>query len=283
MGRLNDVLKFAVLFVNCIYFFVGVGVIVVCIWFLTRDSTQDLDPTTYLTLAVLLLCSGILMFFLSLLGCIGTIFQTDRTGLCQGRRTLSIYQLVLLGVTVGHFYTSVYTYNTLIILEDVETLLHDQNNVLYDSFELSYAKKFNALYFSTTTEQSRHGWFWGWIDDNCPAEMRGSNCDQEVLADACPDQAACDRDATDSKCAYDKCREACVQLVISQLGPFASYSVFVSLFSVCLMVLTCLLICYNPRDSQHEILVKSGAVESAPPLGGATPPAAKPQHKPAMV
>ena len=175
--------------------------------------------------AVLLLCSGILMFFLSLLGCIGTIFQTDRTGLCQGRRTLSIYQLVLLGVTVGQFYTSVYTYNTLIILEDVEVLLQDQNNVMYDEFELSYAKKFNALYFSTTTEQNRHEWFWGWIDDNCPADMRGSNCDEEVLASTCPDQAACDRDATDSKCAYDKCREACVQLVIRLKGrPLSSSS-----------------------------------------------------------
>ena len=165
MGRLNDVLKFAVLFVNSIYFFVGIGVIAICIWFLTLDSTQDLEPHTYFKLAVGLLCSGVLMFFLSMLGCIGTVFQTDRAGLCQGRRTLSIYQLLLLGVTIAQFLTSVYSYNTLVTLEEVETLLDDQN-VIYDEFELSYAKRFNSFYFSTASDQSSHEWFWSWIEES---------------------------------------------------------------------------------------------------------------------
>lgn len=282
MGRLNDVIKFVVLFVNSLYFFIGLGVVILCIWFLTLDSTEDLDPQLYLTLAVLLLVTGILMFFLAMMGCVGAIFQTDRTGLFQGRRTLSIYQLLLFGVTIGQFYTSVYTYNAYVTLEEVEVLLKDGNNVVYDDFEVEYAEKFNAFYIDTLDTQTKHSWFWDWIDDNCLSSMGTAQCSYLDYSNECPDLDACALDTTSSECPYDLCRLASVDSLVSRLGPFASYSVFVSLFSVALMVLTCLLICYNPRDSQHEILVKSGAVEATAPLAG-TPNTGSGRPKPTMV
>jgi hypothetical protein len=333
-----------VLFVNSLYFFIGLGVVILCIWFLTLDSTEDLDPQLYLTLAVLLLVTGILMFFLAMMGCVGAIFQTDRTGLFQGRRTLSIYQLLLFGVTIGQFYTSVYTYNAYVTLEEVEVLLKDGNNVVYDDFEVEYAEKFNAFYIDTLDTQTKHSWFWDWIDDNCLSSMGTAQCSYLDYSNECPDLDACALDTTSSECPYDLCRLAsvsqdsrgalgkrgvvprpmcpspCERLrsrhahpaslprhvdshasfpvisrddstlaraaqvdsLVSRLGPFASYSVFVSLFSVALMVLTCLLICYNPRDSQHEILVKSGAVEATAPLAG-TPNTGSGRPKPTMV
>ena len=42
-----------------------------------------------------------------MLGCCGVIYQTKRDGRCPGRRLLTIYELLLIGIFVGQGYVAV--------------------------------------------------------------------------------------------------------------------------------------------------------------------------------
>lgn len=45
-----------------------------------------------------------------------------------------------------------------------------------------------------------------------------------------------------------------------QRRPARKYSTFVFVLEGLVLILTCLLICYNPRDTAEDILVKTGAI-----------------------
>mmetsp|Transcript_30864 Transcript_30864/g.53006 ORF Transcript_30864/g.53006 Transcript_30864/m.53006 type:complete len:212 (+) Transcript_30864:439-1074(+) len=202
-------------------------------------------------------------------GCFGAVYQEQRTGSCRGRRLLSFYQLCLLTLIGLQFYTTVYMLNTAESLQTVKDELasaRSNETVAYVDAEESLSNKFNDYYFDTVTG-SQDGYFWDFIDGNCPQSsgMGSDDCNVETYASTCPDEDACNADDDNAmeNCPYDMCRRAAVTRFLGIVEPIGDYGIFVCIFETALMILTCCLICFNPRDAEQTILMKSGNFESA--------------------
>mmetsp|Transcript_9611 Transcript_9611/g.24504 ORF Transcript_9611/g.24504 Transcript_9611/m.24504 type:complete len:176 (-) Transcript_9611:222-749(-) len=152
--------------------------------------------------------------------------------------------------------------------------------VEYVDAEQSLSTKFNDYYFDTVTG-SQDGYFWKFVDESCPKSsgMGSDDCNVDSYATTCPDEASCD-DGASAQCPYDLCRRAAVTRFLGIVEPIGEYGIFVCIFEtvrptlVCfrlrdgshppiprvpracfihqqaLMILTCCLICFNPRDAE---------------------------------
>mmetsp|Transcript_9610 Transcript_9610/g.24499 ORF Transcript_9610/g.24499 Transcript_9610/m.24499 type:complete len:169 (-) Transcript_9610:63-569(-) len=130
--------------------------------------------------------------------------------------------------------------------------------VEYVDAEQSLSTKFNDYYFDTVTG-SQDGYFWKFVDESCPKSsgMGSDDCNVDSYATTCPDEASCD-DGASAQCPYDLCRRAAVTRFLGIVEPIGEYGIFVCIFETALMILTCCLICFNPRDAEQTILMKSG-------------------------
>jgi hypothetical protein len=113
-------------------------------------------------------------------------------------------------------------------------------------------------------------------DESCPLY---NDCEFTGESSTCPDGDIVDDDTSDGRddpnaycvctCGadgicytpYDTCRVEVVTWVVSFLEPFADYMATVAGVELFMIMLTCLLICYNPRDDINEMLRKAGTVQ----------------------
>lgn len=113
---------------------------------------------------------------------------------------------------------------------------------------------------------NKYNWLWDWVDDHCPTTMQSDTCEGGCLdtpvETSCPDESMCSYagEAHWTYCPYDTCRPEILGFVIRNLTPFADFMLFMTIFEVALLLINCLLICYNPRDNVEEMLIKAGTL-----------------------
>lgn len=265
MGKMNNILKFFFLFVNTLVFLISATLLGVSIWAMT-SFWSDLDSGTFQSVGIMLIVSSSILSVFVCIGCLGSVYQTVRKGHCQGRKLLGTYQVILIAILLMQFYLTVFSLNTTVALDEVQHDLHTATNstVEYVHIENHLYPRFNDYYFDTLDSQDgKHSWFWDFVDDNCPDGMGTSDCNAVGLANSCPDETACDA-ANDEEdfgdCPYDMCRKAATEKVVEYLEPVGEYGIFVFLVQFVMLLLTCALTCFNPRDTDAEILTKSGTI-----------------------
>ena len=125
-------------------------------------------------------------------------------------------------------------------------------------------------------ENSSSVWTINWVNRNCPATMRHDNCalkpEQKESCDTschapiwnkeqcCPSEALCFTGNEVSACPYDQCRFQVLKEVRNTIRKTVLFLQAFLSFSGVMIILTCLLICYNPRDEIEIELLKTGVM-----------------------
>lgn len=211
----------------------------------------------------------LLVFLISLIGCIGVNRQTKRYGCWTGRRIMALYQLTLLLTIVGDIWavTRLMTYVKSFEEAD-ESLAPGAQPLPYDSLEASVADRFNQFFFSATTTctDAKFIFFWSWVDDHCEGVVTQDacmGCGDYSITMCAADQDSCvlGEEAGDlSHCPYELCRRGVLQYLIKYMRPAGSYVLAFTVFQVFLMLLSCLLICFTEKDSLQTVLIKTGTI-----------------------
>jgi hypothetical protein len=242
MGRINNMIKWVVANVNFLYSAMAVTAIVLAIFVLV-SNWGTLDPGFFFGWSIFIILFSVVVTMITYMGCLGVSYQIKRTGITSsslrvsynvfflglwtGRRMLFIFQLGLVGTVIAVFYLT----SQLLILTrslqasfDSVTSATDDATISYDFdvYENAVAKRFNEFYFSsiTTCTDSKYAFFWGFIDDHCPAEMSTQNCVKcyDYSITTCPaDESTCFSDSIYSSeaCPYNICRAAVLDYLIS--------------------------------------------------------------------
>lgn len=159
----------------------------------------------------------------------------------------------------------------------------------YDGFERRIGKYFDGAYFeSLCAEDDRSAtWLLDFVDKRCPEQMgrefcslperKKTECDTscpgvdrfndvvngaastDLLVKCCPSEDACQAGIGVS-CPYQRCRVE----ILGELRHWASLSKIIAqcvcLLSALMLILSCLLICFNPRDEIETELLKTGVM-----------------------
>ena len=140
----------------------------------------------------------------------------------------------------------------------------------YDSFERRIDQYFNQVYYKTIctlTTNDQNELLIDWIDENCPVvgTMDKKICEssEEQIMKTC--ETSCRR--VDSslhssclKCPYNQCRIEVLDEVQKLIHSLLIFLRLISIISAIMVTLTCLLICYNPRDDIEIELLKTGVM-----------------------
>ena len=107
----------------------------------------------------------------------------------------------------------------------------------YDKFEKVIAPKFNTNYFNDLcSEFPSSGWFFTWVDKNCPAIVSSTTCSlgnnweacNTPASAGCPSESVCDAAMDDvgndqynynalDKCAYQQCRFEVLAFILKEM------------------------------------------------------------------
>ncbi|CAM9473014.1 unnamed protein product, partial [Ectocarpus fasciculatus] len=274
MGKLNSLIKFVVFNANGLLFLGGMGIVIVASLLLAADFIK-LAQTYMQTLGIVTLMVGILVAAMSIIGCVGTHRQIQRDRLWSGRRVLSLYQLMLVAVVVVQGIVQLRLYRIEVSLEEAAADLPSQHG----EFEGRFREGFNEAYFDQLCSASAGGdsWVWSLIEDHCPEAISRDACSCSDVLDGsglpagcatpatysaegcCPDEEFCEA-GKEEACPYAACRTGILEALLSYITPARKYSTFVFVLEGMVLILTCLLICYNPRDSTEDILIKTGTI-----------------------
>jgi len=284
MSRLNASIKLLYLLGET--FFILLSVITTLISGLILSGRYDAfnyNPSQ--RTAIIILVGSSLAFLCSVCcGCCGSIRQVKRKGCCPGRRILGLHQILLLALFVlcARQYVAIRRREASlgIVLSDPVSYPN------YDAFEKQLSQYVNDAYFdgvcSTDNDASASAdpWLMNWIDRKCPlardqdmytvcAPNRNDllQCDTECEDNAesdddrecCPVEVLCLSGVQDV-CPYDQCRITILSEVSMWMKRLLLALAVFSILSVIMAALTCLLICYNPRDEIETELYKSGVL-----------------------
>lgn len=276
VNMLNDNIKFVVSTSNTCFCIAGLvlGGLAAYLYYATSLVAVTLTSLTQGWIMWTMLV-GLGLVFLSCLGCFGVKRQIVRVGPCGGRRLLSLYQLLLLGLLFA-FTTAFLAMRT----------LHTQVPLLLDNPDAVYARSeqnllvpyFNRLYFKTRKAAVRahdggagsFNWFADWTRQSCPLSMDVGTCTScgtdgdggtsvPYTDGCCPRDDLCTAGNLDA-CPYHRCRLGVARFLSKRLGALQKYLNFLLILQLIVLISTCMLICYNPRDSFAELLAKTGVV-----------------------
>ena len=238
---------------------ISILVIVLGSLILNGGVFKDFDPDMYRTVCTWALAVGCCIFLLTLLGCAGAVRQIERKGLATGRTLLSLYQLTLIGLLVVCVYLTMYWQKA---LDSLEYSAEQDGVGDFDAFEKDISQQFNVNYFSAQCgdKEPSKTWFLKLVDKVCPEAMSSgscaSYCGQNYLD--CPSESSCDADALSAQCPYALCRLPAIDWLLTKVRPLNNFIQVTTYITACMIFLTCLLICYNPRDDVTEELIKTG-------------------------
>ena len=279
MSRLNASIKLVVMIGDTIFLLVAI-ISGIASGLVSSGKIVALDfPEARRTASILLLLTVAILLF-TIYGCCGAINQIVRKGCCcVGRRVLCCHQFLLLTVLV-------------ISVTHQEQLANRERSIdlvignvttypRYDSFEQRLDKYFNKAYFEGNcglddTYDKSSTWLMKWVDRRCPSTMSQSVCglsDKEKLdcdtscdvpiwntTSCCPSEDLCLGKDIKEACPYNQCRVAVLDEVLNYIDPALQGLRFLTALSVVMIVFTCLLICYNPRDDIEVELLKTGVM-----------------------
>ena len=254
---LNDWLKLIFAVVNLLYCVFGIALLGLTIY--NQEEWSSLEGGSLERIMNLLITLGAAILFFVIIGCLGMSHQTVREGTWRGRRLLCIFELGVIAMLYLQFIVVIYTMNAAAGLEIVLQELKDgETDVPYLEVEEAISKAFDDYYFSTY-DGSQNDRFWTLVDAKCPSSMRSTSCNEYSYASSCPDQTSCDAGGDDdyTACPYEMCRKQAGGTVYTIIEPLAEYGLFLLCFEIVVIVLTCLLICFNPHDDEKDLLTKA--------------------------
>ena len=214
-------------------------------------------------------------------GCCGSIRQINRKGCFSGRRVLSLFQICLAALFVA---SATSTINVERRESSLRSVLADPAVTFpQDPFEKHLGLLFNDAYFDTVcgTSSQSNTWLKDWIGNRCPPttsrhEVCATDRSDLLQCDAgCEDRLAASGNNVDSDlqccaaetlclsgevdaCPYHECRSQVLGEAVKWLHRLALALRAVAILSIVMITLTCLLICYNPRDDVELELYKAG-------------------------
>ena len=291
MSRLNSTLKLLYLAGDCLLILLSAAAILLS----SLALSGSLPTLTYFLAAdehrkysiCAVIASSVLFLAATCCGCCGSIRQVKRKGVFNGRRILGLFQLCLVVSTC-----------TLVIIDRrsvaLRSILSEPTAFpQYDPFEKRLSFIFNDAYFVTVCEGTSHSskssiWFRDWIKENCPPSPSigrhefcaanrldlltcNADCEDSVAASGlgiesdfqcCPAETLCLSGVLDA-CPYQNCRPRVIDEVTLWLGRLGTALRAIAILSITMSILTCLLICYNPRDDIENELYKAGVFTSA--------------------
>ena len=272
MSRLNASIKLVVMVGDILFLLLSL-IVIAGASLITSDKMVALKfLNSFQKLAALVLFLAIATFFTTLYGCCGSLNQTLRKGCFAGRRALCVHQLLLITVLI----TSLIQVSELERREASVRIVVQDKNRFYDSFEERLNFHFNQVYFDamcrnynvddgegsgdTGSGSGSDGSFaMDWIDKTCPSTMASNEC-STVCDSPCPDPYLCLEEGLTKTCPYYQCRSETLQKVQNILLPTIAFLRLISIISATMVIGTCLLICYNPRDDIELELLKSGVM-----------------------
>jgi hypothetical protein len=221
-----------------------------------------------------------MVFVCTCYGCFGAIRQTLRRGCCSGRRMLCLHELLVLIVLV--FSVSQYEWLTK-REQSIKLVISNHTSYPYDAFERRISTYFNNAYFdSLCSEDPSTKALLNFVDlrcnesmsqkncalsekkkmqcdTSCPAAKGNSNLTAFDLMMCCPSEELC-KSGNDASCPYHKCRIGILQEFHRWAAPATVAARFVIALMTLILILSCLLICYNPRDEIEVELLKTGVM-----------------------
>lgn len=274
-SRINEWVKFILMQTNFFFAMFGMTLVGMSIYVLVANW-GDLDPAFFTGSAVALLLFGLIVTAVTYIGCLGVVNQRRKSPYTewQGMRLLVIYQVFLTLALVAEIYWLAYSLDSVNGLRS-SALLYDAKKPLpYQGLETTIATKFNAFFFAAQLSpfcpDLKYTWFWTFVDGYCNnPNMMQINCLK------CNDYSvtACDADAQTcykggatyqiAACPYNACRKGILTFIYNTLAPFSYFVVAYTIFHLLLLVLNCLLMCYNPRDTDEKIRAKNGIFTAA--------------------
>ena len=286
MSRLNATIKLLHLLGVCLLLVLSSLVILLSSLALSdRQSALNtlgyfLTENQYHKFAIYAVVTSSALFLASVCcGCCGSIRQINRKGYLSGRRVLGLFQLCLAALFVA-------STSSMIIVErrtsTLRSVLVDPVAFPQDPFEKQLGLLFNDAYFETVCSSSQSNtWLNDWIGNRCPPttgrhEVCAFNRSDLLACDAdCEDRLAASGNNIDSDlqccaaetlclsgvvdaCPYHACQSQVLELATKWLHRLGLAARAVAILSIIMITLTCLLICYNPRDDVELELYKAG-------------------------
>ena len=153
----------------------------------------------------------------------------------------------------------------------------------YDAFERRISKYFDGAYFnSLCSDELSTTRLLNFVDERCPERMgreycslpekRKKNCDTSCLAVkdlndvtsfdlmmCCPSEDLC-KEGNEVSCPYHRCRVEVLEEIHVWAAPMKAMAQFVCVLSTLMLIVSCLLICFNPRDEIEMELLKTGVM-----------------------
>jgi hypothetical protein len=213
-------------------------------------------------------------------GCFGAIRQTLRRGCLSGRRLLCLHKLVILTVLV--FSASQYGWLNK-REQSMKLVMSNHTSYPYDAFERQISTYFNNAYFdSRCSEDPSTKALLSFVDLRCPERMGRKYCalpeKKKMLCDTscpaakgnsnftafdlmicCPSEEPC-KGGNDASCPYHRCRVGIMQELHRWAAPTIVAARFVIALMAFILISSCLLVCYNPRDEIEVELLKTGVM-----------------------
>jgi len=221
---------------------------------------------------------AIVSFFMTLCtlyACVGASRQIKRGTCCwSGRKMLCIHKITLICVTLYCCNETYSLHQRRTSIEHTLAALRSSNNnatnaiiIPYDAFEQKLSQAFNEVYYlshcnHTTThlvkrnKMSHSSFSWTpWIEKNCPIS---SILNSKVCIVYNENQ--CTVIGVNNQCPFDLCRQPMLDAFDKVLLLLVQVLIVLSSLTIAIIILSCLLICYNPRDAIEIELFKTGVV-----------------------
>lgn len=157
----------------------------------------------------------------------------------------------------------------------ISAIIEDKDSFpKYNAFERHISSYVNNLYFESLSSpdslvgSSTSAWLVEFVENKCPKRMSPehcilvletrANCDP-VSKSCCPDESLCNSGVKEA-CPYENCRVEILGQLFDLLVPMRVGAFCVCLLAALMLVLSCLLICFNKRDEIEIELLKGGNI-----------------------
>jgi hypothetical protein len=267
VSRLNATIKLLFLLGEMLFLvvsllcFVGAGLVA------SEQVPLLLFPVAKTTAAIVLAISGAALAC-SCHGCCAALRQTKRRGclFARGRIMLCAHQLLLITIMFFGIVNMRYLQNQALrmnaIVADVASFPE------YNNFERHVSTYVNQLYFAESFQESAAAdWLMNLVEAKCPKilshcaqsekEVKDEYCDFSTKL-CCPNERLCLDSGLKSACAYDMCRPQLLRQLYSLARPATIFVQVVLMVTLLMLILSCLLICFNKRDEIEVEMLKSG-------------------------
>ena len=276
-SRLNTCIKIFMIIGELIIMIIS-GLFVTISGLFLMGKIYSLNSLVARRSAFLFLAFSFMTFISTVFGLCGVVNQLNRRGLCSGRSLLLFHQITLLILILFILQQNGKLNNN---IQGIDIVLKNNDQYSkYEPIEGEINQFFNDAYFEGICERKNEPFkifnIFPWINTHCPKTMRNKNCflteKKKETCDTsctilpwneiscCPSKELCVGVKQHKACPYDQCRLPILSEVQSIIFISKKIFQFVQVLSAIMIILSCLLICYKPRDEIEIELLKTGVM-----------------------